>query len=81
MTFKSYRANQVEVDAAEIVFVLDFCPHDGVAAVKVRGGGRVFSVRVSVEPCVGDFLVWEPDGWSAGYIYPAGVFKNKYSEI
>jgi len=82
MGIKRYRQKPVEVKAGRVVAVLDYEGWGSTyTEVKLQDGGRVFTACSQTEPYPGDYLIFEDGGSWDGYICPAAVFLERYSEI
>lgn len=75
-----YKAKPVEVEAEEIVHVVEY-DWDGCHKVKIKNGGRLYSAESMREPYKGDFLIFEKGIASDGYVCPREVFLSKYEVV
>jgi len=77
---KTYKGKPVQITAGEIVAVVEHDRYDGYSKVKVKGGGRLFSIDAHQEPKEGDYLIIESGTGSDGYLCPREIFLQRYEE-
>jgi len=75
-----FESLRVEIEAEQIIALVDWCAKTGTALAHLTGG-RMARVQVwtnGVSAMAGDAFIFEDENPMGGYVCPAKVFVRKY---